>query len=65
MEQATRKTQERQKIVVSIDTHDVLESRKRGGETFDKLIRRMNVSNMESPIDELSEEQRNFVNYKA
>ena len=49
------------RIAVSTQTLDALKTRKRGGEPYDRLLRRMLISGLERPIDQLSDEERSWV----
>ena len=49
------------RIAVSKQTLQALKTRLRGGEPYDRLLRRMLISGIERPIDQLSEEERSCV----
>ena len=49
------------RIAVSTQTLDALKVRKRGGETYDTLIRRMLISGVETPLIQLSEKEQSWV----
>jgi len=49
------------RIAISKHTRSSLKQRLRGGETFDRLLRRMLVSNIEKPIGQLTDEEQNWV----
>ena len=49
------------RIAVSTQTLDALKVRKRGGETYDTLIRRMLISGVETPLVQLSEKEQSWV----
>ena len=49
------------RIAVSTQTLDALKTRKRGGETYDALIRRMLISNIETPLGQLSDKEQSWV----
>ena len=53
------------RIAVSTHTLETLKTRKRGGETYDMLIRRMLISGIERPIAQLSEEEQSWVLHEA
>jgi hypothetical protein len=53
------------RIAVSKPTLYALKSRLRGGETYDTLLRRMLVSGIERPISQMTDEEHNWVLYKA
>jgi hypothetical protein len=49
------------RIAVSTQTLEELRIRKRGGETYDTLIRRLLISGRERPITQLSTEEQFWV----
>ena len=49
------------RVPVSKQTLNVLKTRKRGGETYDALIRRMLISGIETPLAQLSEKEQRWV----
>ena len=49
------------RIAVSKHTLISLKSRLRGGETYDRLLRRMLVSGVERPVSQMTEEEQGFV----
>ena len=49
------------RVPVSKQTLNVLKPRKRGGETYDALIRRMLISNIETPLGQLSDKEQSWV----
>ena len=53
------------RIAVSKQTLLALKTRLRGGEPYDRLLRRMLISGIERPIDQLSDEERSWVLHKT
>ena len=49
------------RIAVSKQTLQSLKTRLRGGETYDTLIRRMLVSGVERPVNQMTEDEQSFV----
>ena len=49
------------RIPVSKDTRDALEKQKRGGESYDTLVRRYLISTHPKPLDEMAEKPRRWV----
>jgi hypothetical protein len=53
------------RIAVSKHTLQSLKARLRGGETYDTLIRRMLVSGIERPINQMTDEEQGFVHHTS
>ena len=53
------------RIAVSKQTLRALKTRLRSGEPYDTLLRRMLISGIEKPIDQLSEEEQRWVLHKT
>jgi len=53
------------RIAVSKNTLLALKTRLRGGEPYDRLLRRMIISGVETPLSQLSEEERSWVLHEA
>ena len=51
------------RIAVSKQTLYSLKTRLRGGETYDTLLRRMLVSGIERPVNQMTDEERDFVHH--
>ena len=51
------------RIAVSKQTLYALKTRLRGGETYDTLLRRMLVSGIERPVNQMTDEERDFVHH--
>ena len=49
------------RIAVSKQTLNALKTRLRGGETYDTLLRRMLVSGVERPVNQMTEDEQSFV----
>ena len=49
------------RIAVSKQTLMALKSRLRGGETYDNLLRRMLVSGIERPVNQMTAAEQNWV----
>jgi len=49
------------RIAVSKQTLRALKSRLRGGETYDRLLRRMLISGYERPVDDMTDAEQNWV----